>query len=106
MPKVTIYTTRFCPYCLAAKRLLTKKQIAFEEIVVDGRPDLRKTMTERLVTSIVPPAATWRGVPFGSAVSRSVTQRLPQVLSGSTHGRSSSLALNTTTNVSSVMRSP
>jgi glutaredoxin 3 len=47
MPKVTIYTTRFCPYCLAAKRLLTKKQIAFEEIAVDGRPDLRKTMTER-----------------------------------------------------------
>ncbi len=47
MPKVTIYTTRFCPYCLAAKRLLTKKQVAFEEIAVDGRSDLRDAMTER-----------------------------------------------------------
>jgi glutaredoxin 3 len=47
MPKITIYTTRFCPYCLAAKRLLTKKQVAFEEIAVDGRRDLRDAMTER-----------------------------------------------------------
>jgi glutaredoxin 3 len=47
MPKVTIYTTRFCPYCIAAKRLLTSKKIAFEEIAVDGRPDLRETMTAR-----------------------------------------------------------
>jgi glutaredoxin 3 len=47
MPKITIYTTRFCPYCLAAKRLLTTKQVAFEEIAVDGRRDLRDAMTER-----------------------------------------------------------
>ena len=53
------------------------------------------------------PLGGWFGVPVdGSAVSRSTTQRLPHVASGSTHGRSSSLALNTTTNVSSVMRSP
>ena len=47
MPKVTIYTTRFCPYCIAAKRLLASKKIAFEEIAVDGRRDLRETMTAR-----------------------------------------------------------
>ena len=47
MPKVTIYTTRFCPYCIAAKRLLTSKKIAFDEIAVDGRSDLREEMTER-----------------------------------------------------------
>jgi glutaredoxin 3 len=47
MPKVTIYTTRFCPYCIAAKRLLASKQVAFEEIAVDRRPDLRETMTAR-----------------------------------------------------------
>jgi glutaredoxin 3 len=47
MPKVTIYTTRFCPYCLAAKRLLTSKQVAFEEVAVDGRRDLREAMIER-----------------------------------------------------------
>ena len=34
MPKVTIYTTPYCPYCHAAKALLKKKGIAFEEIDV------------------------------------------------------------------------
>ena len=35
-PKVTIYTTRFCPYCHMAKRLLTQKGASFEEIDVSG----------------------------------------------------------------------
>ena len=45
MPKITIYTTAFCPYCFMAKRLLTKKGASFEEIDVTGdraaRADLR-----------------------------------------------------------------
>lgn len=36
MQKVVIYTTRFCPYCVRAKRLLTSKGAAFEEIDVTG----------------------------------------------------------------------
>jgi glutaredoxin 3 len=44
MPKVTIYTTPFCPYCLMAKRLLQGKGVAFEEIGVSGRPELREEM--------------------------------------------------------------
>ena len=36
MPKITIYTTRFCPYCHRAKRLLTQKGASFEEIDVTG----------------------------------------------------------------------
>jgi glutaredoxin 3 len=36
MPKIVIYTTPFCPYCLMAKRLLAKKGVAFEEIDVSG----------------------------------------------------------------------
>lgn len=47
MPKVTIYTTSSCPYCHAAKALLTKKSVAFEEIPVDGQPQLRQTMTAK-----------------------------------------------------------
>lgn len=47
MPQVTLYTTGWCPYCSAAKSLLKKKGVAFEEIDVDGKPDLRKAMTER-----------------------------------------------------------
>ncbi len=34
MPKITIYTTDYCPYCVKAKVLLQKKQVAFEEIKI------------------------------------------------------------------------
>ena len=34
MQKVTIYTTPYCPYCHAAKALLKKKGVSFEEIDV------------------------------------------------------------------------
>lgn len=47
MLPVTIYTTAWCPYCTAAKALLTKKGIAFDEIGVDGNPELRQAMTAR-----------------------------------------------------------
>ncbi|MGB3718940.1 MAG: glutaredoxin 3 [Proteobacteria bacterium] len=45
MAKVTIYTTRFCPYCLMAKQLLNRKGIAFDEIDVTGNPALREEIT-------------------------------------------------------------
>ncbi len=45
--EITIYTTKTCPYCRAAKDLLTKKNLAFTEIPVDGDYDARNTMTER-----------------------------------------------------------
>ena len=47
MKTVEIYTTPTCPYCLAAKRLLTKKGVAFTEIDVSRDPDLRLAMTDR-----------------------------------------------------------
>lgn len=47
MPPVTIYSTSWCPYCRAAKSLLTQKGVAFTEIDVDGEPELRKEMTAR-----------------------------------------------------------
>ena len=45
MPRVILYTTRFCPYCLMAKRLLAQKGVEFEEIDVGGKPTLRQEMT-------------------------------------------------------------
>ena len=45
MPKVTIYTTMFCPYCVMAKQLLKRKGASFEEIDVTGKPALRDEMT-------------------------------------------------------------
>jgi glutaredoxin 3 len=47
MPSVTIYTTPWCPYCKAAKALLAQKGVAFTEIDVDGKPELRQEMTAR-----------------------------------------------------------
>jgi glutaredoxin 3 len=47
MPKVVIYTTASCPYCIAAKRLLTQKGVSFQEISVDGDPAGRAKMSER-----------------------------------------------------------
>jgi glutaredoxin 3 len=47
MPSVTIYTTPWCPYCRAAKALLAQKGVAFTEIDVDGKPELRQEMTAR-----------------------------------------------------------
>ncbi len=34
MKPVEIYTTPSCPYCIAAKRLLTRKGVSFVEIDV------------------------------------------------------------------------
>ncbi|AMN39194.1 glutaredoxin 3 [Rhodoplanes sp. Z2-YC6860] len=47
MSPVEIYTTPFCPYCLDAKALLKKKNVAFTEIDVSRDRDLRRQMTER-----------------------------------------------------------
>lgn len=45
--RVLIYTTAWCGYCAAAKRLLNAKGAAFDEIDVDETPDKRSEM-ERL----------------------------------------------------------
>jgi glutaredoxin 3 len=47
MPPVEIYTTRYCPYCHAAKALLERKGVAFTEIDVGRDYELRSKMTER-----------------------------------------------------------
>jgi glutaredoxin 3 len=44
---VTIYTTMFCSYCRAAKRLLGEKGIAFTEIDVTMDLAKREEMIER-----------------------------------------------------------
>ena len=47
MAKVVIYTTQVCPYCVQAKRLLTKKGVSFEEIDVSRDPELRRSMIQK-----------------------------------------------------------
>jgi glutaredoxin 3 len=47
MAKVVIYTTRYCGYCVRAKQLLKKKQVAYDEIPVDNDRKLRQEMTRK-----------------------------------------------------------
>ncbi|MFD1882691.1 glutaredoxin 3 [Paracoccus pacificus] len=47
MARVEIYTTRTCPYCAAAKALLARKNVAYEETDVGADPTLRAAMTQR-----------------------------------------------------------
>lgn len=51
---VTLYTTRSCPYCHAAKRLLDDKKVQYREIAVDGNRELRAEMERRSGRYTVP----------------------------------------------------
>ncbi len=44
MKRVRMYTTRFCPYCVMAKRLLQGRGITVEEIRVDEDSTCREEM--------------------------------------------------------------
>jgi glutaredoxin 3 len=44
LPKITIYTTPICGYCVRAKQLLKKKGAAFDEIDVFMDADKRREM--------------------------------------------------------------
>ena len=47
MPPIEIYTTPLCPYCHAAKQLLSRKGVEFTEIDVSGDPKRRSDMVSR-----------------------------------------------------------
>ena len=47
MPSITIYTKDWCPYCSAAKDLLTGKGVAFDEVNIMGDPAKRSEMVTR-----------------------------------------------------------
>ncbi len=46
MPKVVIYTIDWCGYCDAARRLLSSKNVPFEEINLTGKPAEREDLVE------------------------------------------------------------
>jgi glutaredoxin 3 len=51
---VKLYTTRFCPYCVRAKRLLADKGVGFTDIAVDGDASLRQEMMQASGRHTVP----------------------------------------------------
>jgi glutaredoxin 3 len=52
--EVIIYTTAYCPYCIRAKQLLSKKSIDFREVNVEGRQELRSWLQKRTGQRTVP----------------------------------------------------
>ena len=54
MPHVVVYSSDYCPYCSRAKHLLQSKGVAFEEIKVDGKPQLRAEMAQKARRTSVP----------------------------------------------------
>jgi glutaredoxin 3 len=44
MSQITMYTTRWCGYCVRAKTLLDSRGISYEEISLDDDPAFRQTV--------------------------------------------------------------
>lgn len=55
MPKILMYTSAVCPYCMNAERLLKSKGIAeIDKIRIDLQPELRAEMMEKTGRRTVP----------------------------------------------------
>ena len=54
MSQVVLYGTKYCPYCIMARRLLRAKGLEFEDISVDSNPELRLELRERSGKHTVP----------------------------------------------------
>jgi len=55
MPRISMYCTAWCPYCIAAERLLTTKGVVdIEKIRVDLEPARRAEMMQRSGRRTVP----------------------------------------------------
>ncbi len=46
MPRIRIYTTRWCGFCVRAKTLLDSRGLAYEEISLDDDPAFRQTVLD------------------------------------------------------------
>ncbi len=47
MKKVEIYTWAYCPFCIRAKALLSKKGVKYIEYPIDGDEEARLAMAKR-----------------------------------------------------------
>ncbi len=54
MVRVLMYSTHICPYCRMAERLLAKKGIEPERVMVDDNPARREEMTRLTGRTSVP----------------------------------------------------
>jgi glutaredoxin 3 len=61
---ITIYTTRWCGYCVRAKALLDAKGLPYEEIQMDEDPSFRAHLQE-LTGGLTVPQILIDGQPIG-----------------------------------------
>ncbi len=55
MPVITMYSTRICPYCQMAERLLEAKGVTkIDKIFIDANPSKRDEMIEKTGCRTVP----------------------------------------------------
>ena len=45
MAKITVYSTSSCSFCDAAKRLLKKLNLSFDDVNLDGKDELRQKLS-------------------------------------------------------------
>ena len=54
MNDIIVYSTRICPYCVAAKRLLKQKGLKYKEIMIDQDFSQREVMMKKSGRTSVP----------------------------------------------------
>lgn len=54
MPKIEVFCTPYCPYCIRAKKLLEQKNVEYEDIRVDQDPERHDEMIKRSNRTSVP----------------------------------------------------
>lgn len=65
MAGIDIYSTAMCPYCVAAKRLLDARGLAWHEYRIDLDPAARRAMLERIPGARTVPQIFINGVHVG-----------------------------------------
>jgi len=64
MADITLYTTRWCGYCVRAKALLDGKGVEYEEVLLDDDPRFREELL-RLTGGYTVPQVVVDGEPIG-----------------------------------------
>ena len=54
MKEVTLYTTKVCPYCIRALRMLSKKGVTYDNIDVNKNQDLYERIKKQTGRDTVP----------------------------------------------------
>lgn len=53
-PRIELYGTEFCSFCAAARLLLKRKGLAWEDVIVSGNREAREEMEQRSGRRTVP----------------------------------------------------